>query len=52
MDPDAPDPQQAPPPVIVIEKHVTVDASKQIVSKVLKLGQSDGDRMEGFLVGQ
>ena len=46
MDPDAPDPQQAPPPVIVIEKNVTMDERKQIVSKVLKLGQSDGDRME------
>ena len=46
MDLDAPDPQQAPPPVIVIEKNVTMDERKQIVSKVLKLGQSDGDRME------
>ena len=46
MDPDAPDPQQAPSPVIVMEKNVTMDERKQIVSKVLKLGQSDGDRME------
>ena len=47
MDPDAPDPQQVPPSsVIVIEKNVKMDERKQIVSKVLKLGQSDGDRME------
>jgi hypothetical protein len=47
MDPDAPDPQQAPPPVIVIKKNVTSDERKQIVSKLLTLlGQSDGDRMK------
>jgi hypothetical protein len=46
MDPDAPDPQQGPPTVIIIEKNVTSDERKQIVSKVLKLGQSDGGRME------
>jgi hypothetical protein len=46
LDPDAPDPQQAPLPVIVTEKNVTSDGRKQIVSKVFKLGQSDGDRME------
>ena len=46
MDPDAPDPQQAPPPVIVIKKNVTSDERKQIVPKMLTLGQSDGDRMK------
>jgi hypothetical protein len=46
MDPDAPDPQQAPPPVIVIKKNVTSHERKQIVSKLLTLGQSDGDRMK------
>jgi hypothetical protein len=46
MDPVAPYPQQAPPPVIIIERNDMSDERKQIVSKVIKLGQSDGDRME------
>jgi hypothetical protein len=47
MDPDAPYPQQAPPPVsIIVEKNVTSNERKQIDSKVLKLGQSVGHRME------